>query len=311
MAFNDKPYRDYSDFLRERFGIKMQKLSVNVGRSCPNRDGTIGRGGCTYCNNQAFTPAYCLAGDGVGEQLAKGREFFGRKYPEMHYMAYFQSYTSTYGNLSAFKAMCEEALAVPGIEGLIVATRPDCIDAPTMAYLGSVARRGKYVMIELGAESAHDSTLRRVNRCHRWADTVMAVRLAQREGIPVGLHLIMGLPGESEAMMLETVRAVSLLGVDTVKFHQLQVVEGTLLAASIAAGRESVEAWTIDDYIDFCCQAVGWMSPSVAIERFTAQSPGDMLISPRWGLKNHEFVHRLVKRLREKGITQGCLREDR
>lgn len=171
----DKRYRDYADFLGDRFDTKMQKLSVNTGRSCPNRDGTIGRGGCTYCNNMAFTPSYCLASDSVAVQLEKGMRFFGRKYPQMRYLAYFQSYTSTHGGFDSFRSACLEALGVDGIDGMVVGTRPDCFDRRVASFLGDIRDAGKFVMMEFGAESAHDATLRRVNRCHRWADTVEAV----------------------------------------------------------------------------------------------------------------------------------------
>lgn len=301
----EKYYRDYADFIGERFGVKMQKLSVNTGRSCPNRDGTIGRGGCSYCNNVAFTPGYCLASDSIAVQLEKGRLFFGRKYPEMRYLAYFQSYTSTHGGFESFRSACREALSVDGIDGLVVGTRPDCFDRMVARFLGDIRRDGKFVMVEFGAESAHDSTLRRVNRCHRWADTVGAVGIARDEGLCTGVHLIMGLPGETESMMLHTVDAVNLLHPDTVKFHQLQIVSDTPLARSVASSEEVVTPWTLDAYLDFCCKAVGRLDPAIAIERFTSQSPGDMLISPRWGLKNYEFVHRLERLLAEKGIRQG------
>lgn len=302
----EKRYRDYSDFLGEHFGGKMQKLSVNTGNSCPNRDGTIGHGGCSYCNNVAFTPGYCLATDSIAVQLEKGRRFFAGKYPAMRYLAYFQSYTSTHGGLGRFRKACEEALAVEGIDGVVVGTRPDCFDRATARFLGDIMRDGRFVMMEFGAESAHDITLRRVNRCHRWADTVDAVNMAREEGLFTGIHLIMGLPGESRAMMFQTVAALNLLCPDTVKFHQLQIVECTRLARDVARGIESVCPWSVDDYLELCCEVVAKLHPHIAIERFTSQSPGDMLISPRWGLKNHEFVHKLERMLKARGITQGC-----
>jgi hypothetical protein len=301
-----KPYRDYADFLSEHFSVKMQKLSVNVGRSCPNRDGTIGRGGCAYCNNSAFTPGYCLASDSVAVQLEKGCKFFGKKYPMMRYLAYFQSYTSTHGGLDAFKQLCEEALVVDGVDGMVVGTRPDCFDSATAEYLGELRRSGKFVMMEFGAESAHDVTLQRVNRCHTWRDTVEAVERAKACGLATGVHLIMGLPGETRDMMFATVDAVNVLRPDTVKFHHLQLVEGTRLAADVARGVETVDIWDVDAYIAFCCEVVARLHPSIAIERFTSQSPGDMLIAPRWGLKNYEYMHLLQHRLSASGITQGC-----
>lgn len=288
-------YRDYADFLGERFEGKVQKLPVDAGFTCPNRDGTLGHGGCVYCNNRSFSP---LEGKGksIREQLEEGKRFFIRKYPAMKYLAYFQSHTNTYGPADKALALYREALETDDVVGLIIATRPDCMPDSLLGELAEINRRTP-VIVEYGAESSHDPTLRRINRCHLWQDTVYAVRRTAAAGIPVGLHLIMGLPGETEEMMLTTVDRVSELPVDTVKFHQLQVVRGTRLAADIAAGRESVETMTVERYIDLCCKIIKHLRSDIAIERFVSQSPGDMLISPRWGLKSGEFVERLHSRL--------------
>lgn len=287
-----KPYRDFADYLAETFACKMQKISVNAGFTCPNRDGSKGTGGCTYCNNRTFSPAYTLAAPSVTEQLEQGKAFFGRKYPDMRYLAYFQSYTGTYGeSIEQLMAMYAEALAVPGVDGLIIGTRPDCVPQPLLEQLAKLP----YVMVEFGAESAHDTTLSLINRCHTWADTVDAVERTAALGIPVGLHLINGLPGETEEMILATVDAVNRLPVSTVKFHQLQLIRGTRLASQVASGQVTVKEFTPDEYAVLCARIVRRLRPDIAIERFVSQAPADLLIAPKWGLKNYQFTE-LVKR---------------
>ena len=291
-------YRDYADFLAEKFDGKVQKLPVDGGFSCPNRDGTLGYGGCVYCNNRSFSPMQS-ADRTIRQQLEEGKRFFSRKYPSMKYLAYFQSHTNTYSPVDRALGLYREAIETDDVVGLVIATRPDCIPDRLLDELTAINRRTP-VIIEYGAESSHDTTLHRINRCHLWQDTVDAVRRTAAAGLSVGLHLIMGLPGESDGMMLTTVDRVSELPVDTVKFHQLQVISGTRLAADIAAGRESVEAMTLERYIDLCCKIIERLRDDIAIERFVSQSPGDMLISPRWGLKSGEFVERLHRRLSQR-----------
>lgn len=291
-------YRDYADFLAEKFDGKVQKLPVDGGFSCPNRDGTLGYGGCVYCNNRSFSPMQS-AGKTIRQQLGEGKRFFSRKYPSMKYLAYFQSHTNTYSPVDRALELYREAIETDDVVGLVIATRPDCMPDRLLDELTAINRLTP-VIIEYGAESSHDTTLHRINRCHLWQDTVDAVRRTAAAGLSVGLHLIMGLPGENEEMMLTTVDRVSELPVDTIKFHQLQVISGTRLAADIAAGRESVEAMTLERYIDLCCKIIERLRDDIAIERFVSQSPGDMLISPRWGLKSGEFVKRLHRRLSQR-----------
>lgn len=292
-----KHYRDFADFLSEHFSTKMQKLSVDAGFSCPNRDGTIGRGGCSYCNNRSFSPDYCREAGGVARQLEEGKRFFARKYPDMRYLAYFQAYTSTHATLSRLTALYEEALSVDDVDGLIIGTRPDCMPEPLLDYLDGVRRSGRFVMVEYGAESSHDSTLRHINRCHTWAQTADAVGRTAARGIPVGLHLINGLPGETDDMMLATVDAVNDLPVATVKFHQLQLIRGTRMAADIDAGLYDIRRYTPEEYAALCCRLVRRLRPDIAIERFVSQSPPELLIYPRWGLKNYQFTALVNKML--------------
>lgn len=297
-------YRTFSRFLNEHFDFKVQKISINAGFTCPNRDGTLGTGGCTYCNNQTFNPGYCVPSKDVATQLEEGKKFFARKYPDMKYLAYFQAYTSTYGDFERLKALYEEALRTEDVVGLIIGTRPDCLPAALIDYLQEVSRN-KFVLVELGAESMHESTLKRINRCHTWQQTVDAVQELHRRGIMCGLHMIMGLPEETEAMMLESVDALSVLPIATVKFHQLQVVKGTRLAADLNAGLYDILRFTVDDYIRLCGEIISRLSSHIAVERFTSQSPDDLLLEPRWGLKNYEFTHKLNSYLDRHDISQG------
>lgn len=287
-------YRDYSSLLAELFPRrKMQKLTINGGFSCPNRDGTIGRGGCAYCDNRSFSPALSSPGN-VAAQLEAAKRFFARKYPQMRYLAYFQSYTSTHGDPERLLALYREALAVEGVDGIIIGTRPDCVPQP---LLEQIARLNTTVLMEYGAESSHNSTLGRVNRCHTWEQTVDAVRRSAALGLHVGLHFIMGLPGDTREMMLETVRRACDLPVSSLKFHQLQLIKGTPLAT---APPDDLHLFSVEEYLDICAEIVGIVNsraPKIAIERFTASAPAEMLVAPRWGLKNYQFTNLLRNRL--------------
>ena len=290
-------YRDYADFLSGYFPRKMQKLAVNARLSCPNRDGTIGHGGCIYCNNRSFSPSYTCGADGVTAQLDKGMRFFSRKYPDMGYLAYFQSYTNTHSSRDELLSLYDEALSVEGIGGLVIGTRPDCVSRPLLEEV-ALRHRHRWAMMEYGAETACDATLSLINRGHTWQSVVDAVNLTAELGIPVGLHFIMGLPGEDYDIMMATVDAVNRLPVDVVKFHQLQVVTGTPLARMVEEEQLAVRHFSVDEYVELCCDIVRRLRPDIAIDRFVSQSPGDMLISPRWGLKNYQFTNLLHARLK-------------
>lgn len=292
-------YREYGDFLAGHFPQKMQKLAINAGLSCPNRDGTIGRGGCCYCVNSSFVPGYCDPADSVTSQIDKGISFFGKKYPHMRYLAYFQAYTNTNAGVDRLVALYREALSHQMVDGIVIGTRPDCMPQSLLSLLGQWHRRGRWVMIEYGAETSHDDTLRRVNRCHTWADVVDAVGRTHAEGIPVGLHLIAGLPGETLADTLVTVDRAVTLPIDTLKMHQLQVLRGSKLAADIAAGRENIIQFTLEEYLDLCVEIVRRVPRNIALDRFLASAPPGMVFSPRWGLKNYQFTHLLHNRINQ------------
>ena len=299
-------YYDYGEFLRKHFDGKVQKIAIDAGFMCPNRDGTKCYGGCIYCNNQSFNPAYCRTRISVAEQIGRGKEFFARKYPQMQYLAYFQAYTNTYANISQLKQLYEEALNQEGVVGLIIATRPDCMPDELLSYLSQLAQR-TFVMVEYGVETSHDRTLQLINRGHSWADVVDAVQRTAQHGVLCGAHLILGLPGETLSDFTATAERISRLPLSTVKLHQLQVIRGTRLAQMYANGEVELIEWTADEYIDVCLQVLQHLRSDLAVERFVSQSPADLLVFPRWGMKNYEFTHRLNNRLMREHIIQGSL----
>lgn len=303
---NMKTYREFGDFLKEIFPFKVQKISINAGFTCPNRDGTKGFGGCTYCNNQTFSPEYCQTEKSVGEQVSEGIRFFSRKYPEMKYLAYFQAYTNTYASLEALMRLYEEALAHPEVVGLIIGTRPDCMPDALLDYLADLSR-GRFVLVEYGLESTLDKTLRRINRGHTQAESEAAVRRTAEKGIYTGVHLILGLPGETREEMLSHAGRVSALPLTTLKLHQLQLIRQTRMAHEYAEKPEEFHLYGVDEYIDLAIDFIERLSPEIVVERFVSQSPKELLIAPDWGLKNFEFTEKLRKRIRQRDTWQGKL----
>ena len=305
MATGEKRYRDFSDFLNLHFDCKVQKISLHAGFTCPNRDGSIGVGGCTYCNNQTFSPDYCHTGKSIASQLEEGIAFFARKYPEMKYLAYFQAYTNTYAELEGLKRKYEEALEVEDVVGLVIGTRPDCMPEGLLRYLEELNKHA-FLMVEYGIESTCDRTLQRINRGHTYEDTVETVGRTAACGILVGGHIILGLPGETSDAMVAQAGILSDLPLSTLKIHQLQLIRGTRMAHEYEENPEGFHLFTeVDEYIDLVIDYVEHLRPDLVLERFVSQSPKELLIAPDWGLKNYEFVTRLQKRMKERGAYQG------
>lgn len=305
-----KRYREFGDFLRERFPFKAQKIAINAGFTCPNRDGSKGRGGCTYCNNQTFNPGYCQTDKSVADQLAEGVRFFSRKYPEMRYLAYFQAYTSTYGEQERLERLYKEALSYPGVVGLVIGTRPDCVPDRLLDYLARLSEQ-VLVLVEYGVESTLDRTLRRINRGHDFAEAEEAIRRTAARGIAVGAHLILGLPGESRDEILGHADRLSELPLTTLKLHQLQLIRHTRMALEFERQPEDFHLFTVDEYIDLAIDFIERLDPAIALERFVSQSPKELLIAPDWGLKNYEFTARVNRRLAERDSWQGKCRASR
>ena len=297
-------YNEFGSYLRGIFGCKVQKITIDAGFTCPNRDGTVGVGGCTYCNNQTFNPAYCHRHRSVAEQMREGISFFAHKYPEMKYLAYFQAYTNTYESLDVLKQRYSEALAVDDCVGIVIGTRPDCMPDELLEYLTRLSKT-TFVLVEYGIESTSDATLMRINRGHDYACAVDAVKRTAARAIPVGAHIILGLPGESREELMQQAAMLSELPLTTLKLHQLQLIRGTRMAEEYIENPADFSLFSVEDYIETVVDYVERLNPDIVLERFASQSPKELLIAPDWGLKNHELIEKVKRRMRERDTWQG------
>ena len=300
-------YTDFSSFIRKKFGGRVQKVSLNAGFTCPNKDGTKGVGGCTYCNNNTFNPEYCKPIKPIKVQIDEGIAFFSKKYKSQKYLAYFQAYTNTYAPLDDLKIMYEEALQHVEIIGLVIATRPDCINYETLDYLQELVKKGYYIKLEFGLESTNNRTLNIINRCQTHEDAIDAFKSANGRGIHLGGHLILGLPQETRNDMLDHANKISELSIDTLKIHHLQIVRHTMMAYQFKHTPEMFTFMTLEEYIDLVVDFIEILRPDIIVERFFSESPSNMLIYPKYGLKNFEVKHLVDKRLEEKDTFQGRL----
>lgn len=302
---SDTPlYNEFPSFLKRYFPCKVQKISLNAGFTCPNRDGSKGFGGCTYCNNQTFNPDYCRTEKPITRQLEEGKRFFAYKYPDMKYLAYFQAYTNTYGELESLKRKYEEALSVDGVVGLVIGTRPDCMPDALLRYLEEINKH-TFLLVEYGIESTNDTTLKRINRGHTFQTTVDAVERTSSCGILTGGHVILGLPGETHESIVVQAGTLSRLPLTTLKMHQLQLIRGTRMVLEFEQHPDDFHLFGVDEYIELVIDYVEHLRPDLVLERFVSQSPKDLRIAPDWGLKNYEFNHRVQKRMKELGAYQG------
>lgn len=301
-----KPYKTFQDFLSVYFKRKVQKISINAGFTCPNRDGTSGFGGCTYCNNQTFNPSYCETNKSVTTQIEEGIRFFARKYPEMDYLAYFQAYTNTYGSIEHLINLYKEALDVKGVKGLVIGTRPDCMSDELLDYFEELSKT-TFVLIEYGLETTLNSTLEFINRGHNFECSSDAIIKTSERGIPVGAHFILGLPGENTEDILNHTVKINQLPLNTIKLHQLQLIKGTKLAAQVEKDNNLINWFSAEEYADLVVQFLERLRPDIAVERFVSQSPPELLIAPDWGLKNYEFTHLVEKKMKKNDTFQGKL----
>ena len=299
--------RSIGDFLSIYFPFKVQKISINAGFTCPNRDGTKGIGGCTYCNNQTFSPQYAANEKTVTQQLEEGIRFFSRKYPQMKYIAYFQSYTNTYDEVENLLKKYNEALSHPEVVGLIIGTRPDCMPDELLDELEKINQK-YFLLIEYGIESTNNETLKFINRGHTYEEAVETIQRTSSKQIYSGVHLILGLPGESREIILSHADKISELPITTVKLHQLQLIRNTKMALQFEKSPELFHLYTVNEYIDLCIDFMERLNPDFILERFVSQSPKDLLIAPDWGLKNFEFTAKLNQRIKETKAFQGRLR---
>ena len=289
-------YHDFGTWIRNQLPFRVQKISIDAGFTCPNRDGRIGIGGCIFCDNKSFNPSYCSHKKSITEQLEDGKRFFAKKYPDMKYLAYFQAYTNTYDTVDKLKQLYEEALKVEDVVGIVIGTRPDCVSSELLDYLEELNKR-TFLIVEYGIESCNDDTLRYINRGHDFACTRKAVEETAKRGIYVGGHVIMGLPGEDASESLRQAPIISSLPLTMLKIHQMQIIKGTRLAKIYK--EQPFHLYTVEEYIDLITQYIGLLRSDLVLERFVTQSPPEMLIAPKWGLKNYEFTNLLNNRLRE------------
>jgi uncharacterized protein len=305
---NERRFNAYSNYFRNLYGARVQKVSIDAGFTCPNRDGSRGIGGCTYCNNNAFNPSYCVADKSVSQQIAEGIEFHKWRYNEaVSYLAYFQAYSNTYASLETLKKIYEEALSYPGVIGLIIGTRPDCIDEEKLEYLKELSTR-YYIAIEYGIESCYNKTLKRINRGHTFEEAVTALEMTSTLGINTGAHFIFGLPGESRKEMLDQVDLISGLPLRTVKFHQLQIIKGTAMENEYKHNPGDFSLFTWEEYLDFFISFLERLNPAIVVERFTGEAPPRFLSGDGWGKKRTDQIVNLIeKRLEELGTWQGRL----
>jgi len=303
---HENPFNDYSSFLRRKFQQRVQKLSLNVGFTCPNRDGNRGVGGCTFCNNETFNPDYCEPEISITDQINTGVSFFNKRYPDQLYLAYFQAYTNTYGPLDELKKLYEEALAHPKITGIVVGTRPDCLPDDLIDYFSEL-QKDSYVVVELGIESTNEQTLRSINRGHTFEETREAMMKLKKANLPVGGHLIMGLPGESDEELLSHAEVLSDLPLNYLKLHQLQYVKGSALGKAFQKDPSTFRVLKADEYVDLVISFLERLKPEIIVERMASQAPQRLLLAPRWGLKNFQLVEIVRKRMKERNTWQGRL----
>jgi len=305
---HSKRYNDFSTHFLNLFNERVQKVSVDAGFTCPNRDGSKGVGGCTYCNNKTFKPTYCNLKNSVQKQIEEGILFFGKKYSSMKFLAYFQAYSNTYAPLGILTQLYEDALQNPKIIGLVVATRPDCLNDEILDYFQKLSETC-YVMVELGIESCENETLQKINRGHTFEESALAIEKLSQRGLHSCAHLILGLPGEDRDTILRQAQVISRLPVENIKLHQLQIHAGTQMAIEYEKDSSNFHHYTVEEFIELVIDYIELLRPSIIIERFVSESPAKLLIAPNWGIKNYEFVAKVEKRLKERDTWQGRLWE--
>ena len=321
-----KRYNSFVGYFKRKYGERLQKIVLDAGFTCPNRDGKVGRGGCTYCDNAAFHPSYSTAGKSLHQQMDEGIEFHKVRYRTTeHYLAYFQAFSNTYAPLERLKLLYEEALAHPQVVGIVIGTRPDCVDEEKLDYLSDLAsgkvlkgwtrsfdggevRTAPIIIVEYGIESCYDTTLLRINRGHDFATARRAVQMTAERGIDVGVHFILGLPGESKQMMLDACNMINELPVRSIKFHQLQIVKGTRMEHEYAGKPEDFVRFSLEEYLDFFADMLERLRPGISIERFVGEVPPRFVNETPWGLiRNVELLRLLDRRLEERDTWQGRL----
>jgi hypothetical protein len=304
---HSRRFNSYAEHIRKQFGGRIQKLAIDAGFSCPNRDGTKDTLGCTYCYNPAFNPSYCGQGKAVSLQIAEGITFHEKRYRRAdRYLAYFQAFSNTHASLDLLETLYNEALSFPGVVGIVIGTRPDCIDDQKLELLKSLSKN-HIVMVEYGIESVYNTTLKRVNRCHTFEDAVQSIKKTASAGIPVGGHLIFGLPGESRKEMLKSIEIISELPLTSVKFHQLQIFRDSPMARDFAQHPQDYLMPSLDEYLEFMMEFLEHLNPQIAVERIAGETPPRYTLIKPWGPRYDQILKAFENLLERKNSWQGKL----
>ena len=303
---HQRRFNNYAEYFRAIFGERVQKVTIDAGFTCPNRDGSKGLGGCTYCNNDAFNPSYCMPEKSVTQQITEGVEFHANRYRRANkFLAYFQAFSNTYASINQLRKLYTEALSVPGIIGLVIGTRPDCVDTEKLDFFQELAEK-YYVTIEYGIESCYNASLKRINRGHTFEQSVFAIEETAKRGIKTGTHIIFGLPGETHSQMLDEVNLINQLPLHSIKFHQLQIIKDTHMAMEYAQRPEDFQLFGMEEYIEFFITFLERLNPAFVVERYTSEVPPRFLAGPGWGLvRTFTLLQMLEKRLEELDTWQG------
>lgn len=303
---HNRRYNAYAPYFTNLFGERVQKISVDAGFTCPNRDGKLATGGCTYCNNNAFNPSYCDPAKPIGQQVKDGIEFHKIRYRRANkYLVYFQPYSNTYAPLSKLKKLYGAALSQPGVTGLVIGTRPDCVDNEILKYLKQLSEN-HYIVIEYGVESIYDETLERINRKYTFGQSKETILKSAKYGLKIGAHFIFGLPGESRQMMMESVNTINRLPLKSIKFHQLQIVKSTMMEKDYAAYPGHYDLFSFEEYVDFIIRFTERLNPAFIIERFAGEVPPRFLAVPGWGnIRNDQINVAIEKEMENRDTWQG------
>ncbi len=301
-AFGGKRYNSYNTYLKNKYGQRVQKVTVDAGFTCPNRDGTVASGGCIYCNNESFNPGYNDPTKSIRQQIDEGIGFLRRRYGVEKFVVYFQPYSNTYASLDRLKKLYEEALSLHEVVGLTIGTRPDCVDKPKIKYLESLAKTYD-ITIEYGLESIYDESLKRINRGHDFRSYLDAIEMTTGSGIKICTHIILGFPWENKEQWLNQAKVLSQIEFDFLKIHQLHIVKNTVMERQHI--QKPFRLFTLNEYVDTVVSFLEHLNPNIVIQRLAGEAPKPMLVAPKWGKRNSEVIRFITSKLDEKDTWQG------
>jgi radical SAM protein (TIGR01212 family) len=302
---SSKPrFRSYNKWLKDKFGERVYKVIVDGGFTCPNRDGTVALGGCTYCNNNSFRPPSAIKTDPIRQQVEEGIAYIRKRFDANKFIIYFQPFSNTYADTEFLRNLYLGAIDHPEVVGLAIGTRPDCVDPEKIAMIQEIAQR-TFVSLEFGVESIYDDTLRRVNRGHDYPSFLYAMELARGRGIHIGAHLILGFPWETREQWLAMADEMSYVGIDAIKIHHLHIVRGTALAAEFM--RNPFRVLEYEEYLDLLCDFLERLHPNIIIERLFGEAPFGLLVAPNWRRNKNDLVRDITKKFEERDVRQGKL----